>query len=61
MGNVKEEAIQLIERMPNDCSIEDILYHLYVKKKVDQGLRDIEEGRVLSHDEMKARIRQWLS
>jgi predicted transcriptional regulator len=56
---VKEETIQLIERMPDDCTVEDILYELYLKQKVDKGLQDIREGRVVKHQEAKQRISRW--
>lgn len=56
---VKEEAIQLIEKMPDDCTVEDILYELYLKQKVDKGLQDIEEGRVVKHENVKQRMSKW--
>jgi len=56
---VKEETIQLIEQMPDDCTVEDILYELYLKQKVDKGLQDIREGRVVEHEEVRQRIARW--
>ncbi|MEE8163397.1 MAG: hypothetical protein V3T92_05225 [Anaerolineae bacterium] len=56
---VKEEVIQLIEKMPDDCTVEDILYELYLKQKVDKGLQDIKEGRVVKHEEVKQRMSRW--
>jgi predicted transcriptional regulator len=56
---VKEEVIQLIEKMPDDCTVEDIFYELYLKRKVDKGLQDIEEGRVVKHEEVKQRMSKW--
>ncbi len=53
MAVVKEEVLDLIEKMPNDCTLEDILYELYLKRKVDQGLQDIEEGQVMTHEEVR--------
>jgi predicted transcriptional regulator len=57
----KEEALRMIGALPDDCSTDDILAELFFKKQVDQGLLDVAEGRVLSHDELKARIAQWHS
>jgi predicted transcriptional regulator len=56
---VKEEVIELIEKMPDDCTVEDILYELYLKQKVDKGLQDIQEGRVVEHEEVKQRMSRW--
>lgn len=55
----KEEAIQLILRLPDDCSTEDILAELFFKRQVDVGLTDIAEGRIITHEELKARIAKW--
>lgn len=57
---VKQEVIQLVTRMPDDCTVSDILYELYLKQKVDQGLQDVEEGQVIPHDEVEQRMSRWL-
>lgn len=59
MGNEKREAIDLIERLPDDISTGDIIEELYFKWQVDEGLRDVVEGRTLSHQELKERLAQW--
>jgi predicted transcriptional regulator len=59
MGNVKQEALKLIETLPDECSWEDIMYQLYVKKKVEQGLKAAKEGRTISHQEVRARFAKW--
>jgi len=51
---VKEEVAQLLERLSDDCSIEDIQYHLYVLEKIRRGAVDAEQGRTLSHEDGKA-------
>jgi predicted transcriptional regulator len=59
MVSIKEEVAQLLERLPNDCSLEDIQYHLYVLEKIRRGAADVEQGRVLSHTEVEQRLNQW--
>jgi hypothetical protein len=44
MVSIKEEVAQLLDRLPNDCSLEDIQYHLYVLEKVRSGAADAEQG-----------------
>jgi predicted transcriptional regulator len=61
MSTVKEEAIAVIRSLPDDCSYEDIQYHLYVRAKVERGIRDVEAGRVVSREEARKRIHEWLS
>ena len=57
----KEEALKIIQGLPDDCSTDDILAELFFKKQVDAGLMDVAGGRVMSHDELKARIAKWRS
>lgn len=56
----KETVRQILDELPDDASLEDIRYRMYVRQKVEQGLKDLEEGRVISHDEVKRRMRKWL-
>jgi len=56
MGVVKEEAIELIQKLPDNCSWDDIIYEIYVKKKIEIGLKAIEEGQLIAHSEVKKRF-----
>ena len=53
MRTTKEEALQLISRLPEEATWEDIMYRLYVKRKIEEGIKAAEEGRTVSHDEVK--------
>ena len=59
MVSIKEEVSQLLERLPDDCSLEDIQYHLYVLEKIRRGLDDLEQGRTVSQEEVEQRLSQW--
>lgn len=58
MGIVKEEARKLLDQLPEQATWDDIMYQLYVRKKIDTGLDAIKEGKVSSHDEAKKMIFQ---
>ena len=60
MGAVKEQAIKIIKSLPEDCTLEDIQYHLYVREKVERGIRAIDEGETLSQAEAEKKVREWL-
>ena len=60
MQNAKRNAIEVIERLPDESSYEDIVERLLFLQKVEAGLEDIREGRVVSHDEAKRRLSRWL-
>jgi predicted transcriptional regulator len=53
MSTTKDEALQLISRLPEEVTWEDIMYQLYVKRKIEEGIRAAEEGRTVSHDKVK--------
>ncbi|MEK6699151.1 MAG: hypothetical protein AABZ10_08940 [Nitrospirota bacterium] len=56
MNIVKEEAKKLIDKLPDNVTWDDIMYELYVKKKIAEGLKAAEEGRVVSHEDAKKRL-----
>ena len=60
MGKLKENVIKMIRRMPDDVSLADIMAELYFRQKVDEGLRELDEGKGIPHDQVKERMRKWL-
>jgi len=56
MSIAKEEAKKLIEKLPEHATWDDIMYELYVKKKIAVALKAAEEGQVISHEEVKKRL-----
>ena len=57
----KQIARDVIDRLPDDASLEDIMQALYFREMVERGLEDIAAGRVVSHEEAKRRLSRWLS
>ncbi|MCU1267337.1 MAG: hypothetical protein JWM21_3655 [Acidobacteria bacterium] len=53
MSTNKEEALQLISLLPDEATWEDIMYRLYVKRKIETGLKAADEDRVIAHAEVK--------
>jgi len=58
--SAKKTTLELVERLDEDVTYDDIMYELYAIQKIERGLRDAEEGRTVSHDELKDRLSQWL-
>jgi predicted transcriptional regulator len=46
--------------VPDDASLEDIQYHIYVCQKADRGLKAADQGHVLTQDEVERRMARWL-
>jgi predicted transcriptional regulator len=54
----KERVREILDHLPDDCSLEDVQYHLYVVQKVERGLADVEAGRTISHEEVEQELRR---
>jgi predicted transcriptional regulator len=61
MANAKDTVLDLVKGLPEDATLEDIQYHLFVLQRVGRGLKQVEEGRVLSEAEMEERFSKWLA
>lgn len=53
MSTAKEEAIKTISRLPEEASWDEIMYKIYVKRKIEEGLKAADEGRTVSHEVVK--------
>jgi predicted transcriptional regulator len=61
METAKEQVQQILGMLPEDVSLEDIQYHIFVRQKIEQGLADAEAGRMMSHAEVQQRLAKWLT
>ena len=61
MGNAKQQVESLLHKLPDNCSLEDIQYHLYVLDKVRCGVDDARQQGAASQEEVEKRLSQWLS
>lgn len=60
MSLVKDEVTSLLERLPEDASIEDVQYHLYVVEKVRNGLDAVRTEGAVPHEQAEERLGKWL-
>ena len=58
--SAKQEALSLLERLPEDCSFEDIQYHLYVLIEVRNGVERAASAGSIGQDEAEDRLAKWL-
>ena len=56
---LKQEALESIQRLPEDVDIDEIMYRLYVVDKLRKSREAIEQGQVIGHDNLKREIEQW--
>ncbi|REJ88841.1 MAG: hypothetical protein DWQ34_21505 [Planctomycetota bacterium] len=60
MATAKDKVQEILQRLPDDASLESIEYEIYVQRKIRQGEEDVAAGRVLTMDEMQLRFGKWL-
>jgi len=62
MPRTKETVRALLDRLPDDCRLEDVLSDLYVLQSVERGREDVRAGRVTPHEQVVAEFRErWQS
>jgi len=60
MQTAKQEVMELLKVLPDDSTLEEIQYHLYVRQKVQIGLKNVEQGKIFSQAEVEKRMEKWL-
>lgn len=58
---VKEQVIDLVRNLPDEVTVDDIMRELYFKIQVDKGLKELDEGKGIPHEEVERRLSRWLS
>ena len=60
-AKIKEKVIKMIEELPEDITVSDVMAELYFRQNVDEGLKELDEGKGISHEEAKKRLSRWLT
>ncbi len=59
--STKEAVLDLVRKLPDDCSLDDIQYHLYVLQTIERGRAEVAQGKIVSHEQVKQELRtKWL-
>ncbi len=61
MPAVKQQVIQMIQSLPEEVTVDDIIAELYFKLQVDAGLKELDEGKGIPHEEIEKRMSKWLT
>jgi predicted transcriptional regulator len=56
----KDKVKKTIERLPESFTVDQIVEELVVLNKIEEGLKDIEKGRVFTTDQVKKELKTWL-
>ena len=52
----KKQALGMMRKLPEKATWDDIMYEIYVRKKIASGIQAADEGRVVSHETVKKRF-----
>ena len=61
MGHVKKAVLHLVKQLPDDCTLEDVQYQLYVRQKLERSMQAAAAGDTSSHEQVKKRLSKWLA
>ena len=61
MEGVKQRVIKMIQTLPEDISVDDIMAEIYFKVQVDAGLKELDEEKGIPHEDVKKRMSKWLT
>jgi len=56
----KQAALRMIQQLPEDASLEEMMYELYFRQRVEKGVRELDSAKTVSHSEVKRSLAQWL-
>jgi len=57
---IKERMLKAVEELPVNAGIEEAIERLYLLYKVEKGIKEADDGKLISHPEAKGRMKKWL-
>ena len=60
MASAKQVVRDVLESLPDDCSLADVQYELYVRQKVQEGELAADQGQLVPHEQVMREAREWL-
>lgn len=61
MATAKEEVRRLLDVLPDDASLEDVQYSIYVRERIERGRKEADENKLIEQVEVESRMGRWLS
>ena len=57
----KQQVERVLKDLPDDCTLEDVQYHLFVMERIRSRLEIADRGEFVPHDEVEKRLAKWLT
>lgn len=55
----KDQVLDMIKDFPNEVDVDEFMYRLYLKEKLETAEEDVREGRVISHEDVVKETSKW--
>ena len=59
MTITKQQVLEIVKDLPEEVDIDEIMYRLYLRQKLEAAEKDVREGRVVSHEEVVKETSKW--
>jgi hypothetical protein len=56
----KDKVIEIIRALPDESTVDDIMEELYFRMQIDRGVAELDEGKGISHQDVRQRLARWL-
>jgi len=60
MATAKDLVLDVLQSLPDSCSVEDIQYELYVRQRIAEGEQAAKDGKLVPHEQVMREARVWL-
>ncbi len=60
MASAKQIAMEIIQSLPEDCTLGEVAYRLYLRELVEEAREDFRQGRVFTQEEIEREAAKWL-
>ena len=55
----RDKAIETVKELPNEFDLEELMEKLVFVEKVEKGLKQLDEGKTVSHETVKELTKKW--
>lgn len=60
MATAKEEVRQILDTLPDDATLEDVQYAIYVRERIQRAREEVDAGNTVDEEEVDRRLERWL-
>jgi predicted transcriptional regulator len=59
--STKEEILELISNLPDNVTLDEVMEKLYIRAKIEAAVNEIDQGKGISHEDVKEHFKKWLN